>query len=138
MTLPAFYTVEQCIQCGYRRDWIWEHGCPGQCGRTAGENVEDGPSEVESLRIQISALYSKIYAQNKRITDLGYYNLDALIEVFQRNVRWLEERHPARLYRAGLCPKCGSDNTALLNNGDGECQPCGHTYPYSNQFFPDP
>jgi hypothetical protein len=40
------------------------------------------------------------------------------------------ERDPARLYRAGECPKCGSDNTALLQNGDGECQPCGHVYDF--------
>ena len=41
------------------------------------------------------------------------------------------KRDPARLYRAGNCPKCGSDNTNLLQNGDGECYPCGFVYEFS-------
>jgi len=52
------------------------------------------------------------------------------VEILEQKIAALEQRS-ARLYRAGVCPKCGSDNTNRLQNGDGECYPCGLVYEFS-------
>lgn len=64
------------------------------------EEVRALTAELADVRKVLAERSSKLEGLQNPVADLGYDNLDALVAVHQRNVKWLEQIDEAlRLYR---------------------------------------
>jgi hypothetical protein len=69
----------------------------------SGQSCADTAAALQQAADLIESISYKLEPFQKRVTDLGYDDLDALLIVFERNIKWLDAIQTAlKRYRVSL------------------------------------